>query len=99
MQPLTSADPAVTPTQSTRALPQQRTLVSVALSVAVFAAFLGYYGLLCVRPDWGGDFQLYCAGIARLYRNLLHPLHESLDLPSRESTMYTPYLVGVALLG
>lgn len=69
------------------------------VAFTTFAAFLAYYGLLCLRPDWGGDFQMYCAGIARLYRDALHPLHESLNVPGSQSTVYTPFLVGVAMLG
>jgi hypothetical protein len=81
------------------ARPDERSLASGIASIAVFLGFIGYYGLVCIRPDWGGDFQLYCAGIARLYRDLLHPLHEALDLPSSQSTMYSPWLVGLALVG
>lgn len=69
------------------------------LAGAVFVAFISYYGLLCIRPEWGGDFQMYCAGIARLYRDMLHPAHEALALPSAQSTVYTVYLVAVAALG
>jgi hypothetical protein len=78
---------------------EQPTVVVGLLSAVIFTSFIGYYGLLCVRPDWGGDFQLYCAGVARLYRDLLHPLHEAMRLPSSQSTVYTPFLVGVALIG
>jgi hypothetical protein len=76
-----------------------RAAVSKMVSTAVFVGFIGYYGLVCIRPDWGGDFQLYCAGIARLYRDMLHPLHEAINLPSSQSTLYTPLLVSVALVG
>jgi hypothetical protein len=69
------------------------------LAGAVFVAFIGYYGLLCIRPEWGADFQMYCAGIARLYRDMLHPAHEALAVPSAQSTVYTVYLVVVAALG
>jgi hypothetical protein len=79
--------------------PDQRALVTGVFSAAIFAGFIAYYGMLCIRPEWGGDFQLYCAGIARLYRDLLHPLHEAIDLPSTQSTLYTPGLVGLALVG
>lgn len=79
--------------------PRLRPLVSRAVAFAVFLAFLAYYGLLCLRPEWGGDFHLYCAGISRLYRDMLHPMHESLNVPGSQSTMYTPFLVGTALLG
>jgi hypothetical protein len=79
--------------------PPDRALVAFVLACAVAVGFLGYYGLLCVRPEWGGDFQMYCAGIARLYRDMRHPLHESLNVPGSQSTVYTPYLVGIAVLG
>ncbi len=76
-----------------------RTLVSGAVAICVFTAFLAYYGLSCLQPDWGGDFQLYCAALARLYRDLLHPMHESLNVPGSQSMAYTPFLVSIALLG
>jgi hypothetical protein len=78
---------------------ERRSLVSGGLALAAFVAFLAYYGLLCVQPDWGGDFQIYVAGVARLYRDMRDPLHESLNVPGSQSTVYTPFLVGVALLG
>jgi hypothetical protein len=98
---LTNATQSVAERELARPIghPDQRTVISALLSAAIFAGFIGYYGLLCVRPDWGGDFQLYCAGVARLYRDLLHPMHEAIRLPSSQSTVYTPFLVGVALLG
>ena len=69
------------------------------MSTIVFAAFLEYYGLLCFRGEWGGDFQMYCAGISRLYENFLHPAHEAIDVPGSQSTVYTLHLVLVAALG
>jgi hypothetical protein len=78
---------------------EERAFVAGVVSATIFLGFIGYYGLVCIRPDWGGDFQLYCAGIARLYRDLLHPLHEAIDVPSSQSTLYTPGLVGLALIG
>jgi hypothetical protein len=69
------------------------------LAVPVFLAFLVYYSLICLRPEWGGDFQLYAAGVARLYRDMLHPMHEALNVPGEQSTMYTPFLVLVGFLG
>jgi hypothetical protein len=72
---------------------------ALALAVPLFLVFLGYYGLLCLRPEWGGDFQLYAAGVARLYRDMLRPMHEALNVPGDQSTMYTPFLVVVAFLG
>jgi hypothetical protein len=79
--------------------PRGRATLAVAWSCALAVAFLGYYGLSCLRPEWGGDFQMYCAGIARLYRDMRHPLHESLNVPGSQSTVYTPYLVFLAALG
>lgn len=76
-----------------------RALVERGLALAIFTAFLLYYGLVCLRPEWGGDFQMYCAGIARLYRDMLHPMHESMNVPGDQSTVYTPFLVVVALGG
>ncbi|HWO08021.1 MAG TPA: hypothetical protein VNN80_01035 [Polyangiaceae bacterium] len=74
--------------------------VAFEVSAVIFGSFLGYYGLLCFRHDgWGGDFQMYCAGIAQLYRNFAHPLHEAMDVPGAQSTMYTLYLVVLAALG
>jgi hypothetical protein len=94
-----SKDAGETGVEAAMARPDERALVSGIVSVATFSWFIGYYGLVCIRPDWGGDFQLYCAGIARLYRDLLHPLHEAIDLPSSQSTLYNPGLVGLALIG
>jgi hypothetical protein len=64
-----------------------------------FATFVAYFGLLCLRPEWGGDLQMYCAGISRLYRDMLHPLHEAVAAPGEQSTVYTVYLVALALVG
>lgn len=70
-----------------------------ALSIAIPAAFVAYYGLLCFRQHWGGDLQMYASGVARLYTNLADPGHEVLALTTQESSLYTPYLVLVAALG
>jgi hypothetical protein len=75
-----------------------RELAPTLIAGASFAAFVAYFSLLCVRPDWGGDFQMYCSGISRLYHDFRHPLHEALALPSEQSTVYTVYLVALALL-
>lgn len=74
-------------------------MVAGALAGSVFAAFVAYYALSCLYPEWGGDFQMYCAGISRLFRNLANPAHEAMSVPGDQSTVYTPYLVAVALLG
>ena len=80
--------------------PTIRGAVARWFSGIVFAAFLGYYGLLCFRHQgWGGDFQMYCAGISQLYRNFLEPLHEAMDAPGSQSTTYTFYLVVLAAFG
>ncbi|HVZ37468.1 MAG TPA: hypothetical protein VG963_33840, partial [Polyangiaceae bacterium] len=79
--------------------PRWRTAVTHVLSACVFAAFFLYYGLGSFRWGWGGDFQMYCAGVSRLYTSFLHPLHEAMDVPGTQSTVYTPYLIGVAALG
>jgi len=80
--------------------PRLRGPVARWLSWAVFAAFLAYYGLLCFRHQgWGGDFQMYAAGISQLNRNFWHPLHEAMNVPGSESTIYTFYLVFIAALG
>lgn len=84
---------------SPAAEPRGRKLAALALAFGVFSAFLAYYGLLCLFPQWGGDFQMYCAGISRLYRDMLHPLHEAIAVPGEQSTVYTPFLVLLALLG
>lgn len=42
---------------------------------------------------------MYCAGVSRLYRNLLHPGHEAIAVAANQSTMYTPYLVAIAIVG
>ena len=76
-----------------------RELSPALIATACFASFVGYFGLLCVRPDWGGDLQMYCAGISRLYRDMLHPLHEAAAAPGEQSTVYTVYLVALALFG
>lgn len=65
----------------------------------IFVAYLGYFGLTCFRHYWAADFQMYCAGAARLYTNLLAPEHEALALPGDTSSLYTPYLVLVSALG
>ena len=80
--------------------PSTRGPVARWLSVVVVVAFVGYYGLLCFRHQgWGGDFQMYCAGISQLYRNFIEPLHEAMDAPGSQSTTYTFYLVALAALG
>jgi hypothetical protein len=77
-----------------------RRIVARAMAIAVFAAFLAYYGLLCFRHQgWGGDFQMYCAGASQLYRDFAHPAHEAINVPGTESTVYTLQLVAVAALG
>lgn len=80
--------------------PTIRGVVACWFSGIVFATFLGYYGLLCFRHQgWGGDFQMYCAGISQLYRSFFEPLHEAMDAPGAQSTTYTFYLVALAALG
>lgn len=79
--------------------PRWRTLLAGALTLSVFGAFLAYYAVSCLNPDWGGDFQMYCAGVARLYRDLSNPGHEAMAVPGEQSSMYTPYLVLIAVLG
>jgi len=80
--------------------PSFRGPVAAWLSAVIAAAFVGYYGLLCFRHQgWGGDFQMYCAGISQLYRNIAEPLHEAMDAPGSQSTTYTFYLVVLAALG
>jgi len=78
---------------------RRRDLVARATAGGVFGLFLGYYGLLCFRHHWAADFQMYVAGAARLYANFLDPGHEALPLPTSQSSLYTPYLVGVAGVG
>jgi hypothetical protein len=68
-------------------------------AAAVFAAFLLYYGLCAFAVRWGGDFQMYCAGVAALYRDFQTPFHEAMDVSGSQSTVYTPYLVLVAAIG
>lgn len=83
-----------------RAQPRARELLARYLSAAAFGAFVTYYGLLCFRHfGWGGDFQMYVAGVSRLYADYFHPVHEAMDAPGSQSTMYTLYLVLVAGLG
>ncbi|HTV17860.1 MAG TPA: hypothetical protein VMG12_04295 [Polyangiaceae bacterium] len=84
---------------SAEGLSRWRELAPALIAGAGFSAFVVYFGLLCLRPEWGGDFQMYCAGIARLYRDMLHPLHEAVAVPSSQSTVYTVYLVAVAAVG
>jgi len=70
------------------------------VSWTVAGLFLAYYGLLCFRHEgWGGDFQMYAAGISQLYRNFWQPLHEAMNVPGAESTIYTFYLVVIAAFG
>lgn len=42
---------------------------------------------------------MYCAGISQLYRDFWHPLHEAMDVPGSQSTVYTVYLVFIAGVG
>ena len=70
-----------------------------AVAALTFAAFMAYFGLLCFRHDWGGDFQLYCAAVSRLYENLLHPGHEAVTVPGTQSFAFSPYLVFIGALG
>lgn len=80
--------------------PRWRARLAWALAILLFGTFLAYYGLLCFRHEgWGGDFQLYCAAVSRLYRNFLQPTHEAMPVPANQSTAYTLYVVGVAALG
>jgi hypothetical protein len=79
--------------------PRWRSRVALAVTIAVFVPFFGYYGLLCFRHVWGGDFQLYCAGVARLFRDLANPWHEAMPVPTTQSTAYTVFLVVTAALG
>ena len=80
--------------------PRIRGAVALWFSGVVFVAFVGYYGLLCFRHQgWGGDFQMYNAGISQLYRNFLEPLHEAMDAPGSQSTTYTFYVVVLAAFG
>jgi hypothetical protein len=86
--------------RSEQAEPRSRGPVARDVTVLVFGAFFAYFGLLCFRHvGWGGDFQLYCAGISRLYRSFLHPMHEAMPVPATQSTAYTLYLVVVAAVG
>jgi hypothetical protein len=80
--------------------PRWRAPVARGLPVLIFGAFFAYFILLCFRHDgWGGDFQLYCAAVSRLYHGFLHPSHEAMPVPFYQSTAYTLYLVVVAALG
>ena len=79
--------------------PRWRGPVAMALPIAVFVPFFGYFGLLCFRHEWGGDFQIYCAGVARLFRDLGNPWHEAMPVPTTQSTAYTVFLVVVGALG
>jgi hypothetical protein len=54
-------------------------------AVPVIAAFLLYFGAFCFVQWWGGDFQVYSAALSRLYENLLHPSHETIDAPGVQS--------------
>ena len=65
----------------------------------MFAGFVSYFGLLCFRQKWSGDFQLYCAAVTRVYEDALHPSHEVVTAPATESFAYSPYLVLLALVG
>ncbi len=69
------------------------------VAAGVFASFVAYYGLCCFRTAWVGDLQIHCAAVSQLYRNLLHPAHEAMNVPGTLSTAYTPYLVLVGALG
>ena len=69
------------------------------LAVVVVGAFLVYFGAFCFAQWWGGDFQVYSAALSRLYENLWHPVHETIDAPGVQSFTYSPYLLLVALGG
>jgi hypothetical protein len=80
--------------------PRARAPLAKYVALTVFGAFIAYYGLLCFRHvGWGGDFQVYCAAVARLHVNLRNPLHEAMAVPGSQSTAYTVYLVAVAAVG
>jgi hypothetical protein len=90
--PQRSAAPAAPPVRAV-----DRT--SLAFAGLVFGAFVAYYSLACFHSRWVGDLQMYCAGVAELYRDLLHPGHEAMRAPGSQSTLYTIYLVVVAASG
>jgi hypothetical protein len=74
-------------------------IVSRALMAAVLGLFIVYFALFCFVQVWASDFQVYCAAVARLYTNLLHPAHEAVTAPGTQSFAYSPYLVMVGALG
>lgn len=74
-------------------------IVCRTLLFAALALFGIYFALFCFVQRWGSDFQLYCAAVARLQEDLLHPTHEAVTAPGTESFAYSPYLVLVGALG
>ena len=76
-----------------------RDLISTSAAATTFGAFLFYYGFLCFRQAWAADFQMYCAGVTRLYTSFSNPGHEAIAVGNEQSSVYTPYLVAVAAFG
>ena len=89
------------PAQAWQLAPDDRRsrLVCRALALLVFTGFVSYFGLVCFRQRWSGDFQLYCAAVTRVYEDALQPSHEAVMAPASESFAYSPYLVLLALVG
>ena len=63
------------------------------------ATFVAYYGACAFVARWGGDIHEYLAAIHALYRNIWSPPHEALGLSGKYSTIYSPYIVTIALIG
>jgi hypothetical protein len=74
-------------------------IVCRALLAAAFSLFVFYFAICCFVKAWGSDFQVYCAAVARLYVDLLHPAHEAVTAPATESFAFSPYLVLVGAMG
>ena len=66
----------------------------------LFLSFILYFGLSVFREVWIGDICRYIAGVSALQTSFWSPGHEAVAFaPSQETAIYTPFVVGTALLG
>jgi hypothetical protein len=76
-----------------RGLPLHNVLLVTGLGV-----FVLYYALHIFRFQWIGDIHPHLAAIHSLYRNLWPAEHSVMPIDGRYS-MYSPYLVSIAVVG
>jgi hypothetical protein len=71
-------------------------------NVAAFLVLVSFsftYSLLCFHANWAGDIYVYVAAISEVFRDYPYLLHEAGQQPARESIAFSPYLIGLSLLG